>query len=98
MSNIDIRAFNKIEKMCIAAIKVYNYGKRGEEKEHATNLSILSKSDLDGLPTNNSITERDLSRFDICPYKTKKAVKIDKGFLSAILSEREAQWNEVQNE
>ena len=82
-------------------------GFAGEEKEHATILSILNKSDLDGLPTNNLIAERDLSRFkakniqnNLMLNKNKKAVKIDKVSkkIAAILSERGTQWNEAQNE
>ena len=36
----------------------------GDDKARATNLSLLNDSDLEGLPTNNLIAERDLSRFD----------------------------------
>ena len=36
----------------------------GDDKARATDLSLLNGSDLEGLPTNNLIAERDLSRFD----------------------------------
>ena len=36
----------------------------GDDKARATDLSLLNGSDLEGLPTNNLIVERDLSRFD----------------------------------
>ena len=36
----------------------------GDDKARATDFSLLNDSDLEGLPTNNLIAERDLSRFD----------------------------------
>ena len=35
-----------------------------DNKARATDLSLLNDSNLEGLPTNNLIAERDLSRFD----------------------------------
>lgn len=59
-----------IDMMCIssaAAVKLQcgrEYGfSRGEELR-ATDLSSLAPRELAGLPTNNLVTERDLSRFD----------------------------------
>ena len=39
------------------------YGFSDGEKLRAADLSMLSASDLEGLPTNNLATERDLSQF-----------------------------------
>ena len=74
----EIRCFNSwdinskmiVDMMCTsaaAAIKLQcgrEYGFTDGEKSRATNLSLLSVQVLEGLPTNNLITERDLSRFD----------------------------------
>ena len=40
------------------------YGFSDGEKLRATDLSMLSASDLEGPPTNNLATEKDLSQFD----------------------------------
>ena len=60
-----------VNEMCIsaaAAIKLQcarEYGFSDEdEKLRTTDLSVLTNEELEGLPTNNLITERDLSRFD----------------------------------
>lgn len=59
-----------VDMMCTsaaAAIKLQcgrEYGFTDGEKLRATNLSLLSVQELEGLPTNNLVTERDLSRFD----------------------------------
>ena len=58
-----------VDKMCIsaaAAVKLKcgrQYGFSDAEKG-ATDLSTLAANELEGLPTNNLVTERDLSRFD----------------------------------
>ena len=58
-----------VKEMCIAAadaIKLQcgrEYG-FSDEAQRATDLSKLSSTDLVGLPTNNCISERDLSKFD----------------------------------
>ncbi|KAG1667875.1 Cyclin-A2 [Nymphon striatum] len=58
-----------IEMMCATAASAVKlqcgreYG-FSEVKLRATDLSLLSEKDLEGLPTNNLVTERDFSRFD----------------------------------
>ena len=58
-----------LEMMCTSAASVIKlqcgreYG-FGHDKLRATNLSLLNEDKLEGLPTNNLITERDLSRFN----------------------------------
>ena len=60
-----------INLMCTAAAetilqqcgKEYGFSK-DQYPLRATDLSILTSQELDGLPTNNCISERDLSRFD----------------------------------
>ena len=55
--------------MCISAAPAVKlkcrrqYGFSDAEKG-ATDLSTLAANELEGLPTNNLVTERDLSRFD----------------------------------
>ena len=56
-----------VDTSAAAAIKFQcgrEYGFTDGEKSRATNLSLLSVQELEGLPTNNLITEKDLSRFD----------------------------------
>ncbi|KAG1655467.1 NADH dehydrogenase [ubiquinone] 1 alpha subcomplex assembly factor 3 [Nymphon striatum] len=58
-----------IEMMCATAASAVKlqcgreYG-FSEVKLRATDLSLLSEKDLEGLPTNNLVAERDFSRFD----------------------------------
>ena len=58
-----------LEMMCTSAASVIKlqcgreYG-FGDDKLRATNLSLLNEDELEGLSTNNLITEIDLSRFD----------------------------------
>ena len=60
-------AQNIINRMCsAAAVKQQcgrEYGFSDGAKLRAADLSMLSASDLEGLPTNNLATERDLSQF-----------------------------------
>ena len=57
--------------MCVSAAKAvklqcgreYGFADQGE-KQRATDLSKLKRQELEGLPTENLITERDFSRFD----------------------------------
>ena len=58
-----------VDKMCIsaaAAVKL-QCGRKyrfSDSEKRATDLSTLPANELEGLPTNNLVTERDLSRFD----------------------------------
>ena len=58
-----------VDKMCIsaaAAVKLQCGRECGfyDAEKRATDLSTLAVSELEGLPTNNLVTERDLSRFN----------------------------------
>ena len=44
----------------------------GENKVRAANLNLLNGNELEGLPTKNLKTERDLSRFD-CEARLQRA-------------------------
>ena len=63
-------AQNIINRMCSSAAAAVKqkcgreYGFSDGEKLRATDLSMLSASDLEGLPTNNLAAERNLSQFD----------------------------------
>ena len=58
-----------LKMMCISAVSAVKlqcaseYG-FGDDKAQAADLSLLSDSDLEGLPTNNLIAECNLLRFD----------------------------------
>ena len=58
-----------VDKMCIsatAAVKLQCGRECGfyDAEKRATDLSTLAVNELEGLPTNNLVTERDLSRFN----------------------------------
>ena len=58
-----------MREMCVPAAEAIKLQCRREygfsdQRQHATDLSKLTASDRSGLPTNNCISERDLSKFD----------------------------------
>ena len=106
-----------INMMCLSAataIKLQcgrEYGFSDGEKLRVTDLSSLTGQELNDLPTNNIISECDLSRFDretrvaksrsnIVLYNNNTDVKIDKVSrkLSILLSNHETSWNIGQQE
>lgn len=67
-----------VGKMCISAAESIKrqcgreYGfADDDQKLRATDISILTTEELEGLPTNNCINERDLSKFDKEAYVSK---------------------------
>jgi hypothetical protein len=69
-----------VAKMCVSAAeslhrqcgREYNFGFADDDHDlRATDISTLTTDELEGLPTNNCISERDLSKFDKEAYVSR---------------------------
>ena len=65
-NNLSTKILKMMYTSAASAVKL-QFGREygfGNDKAWATDLSLLNGSDFEGLPTNNLIAKRDLSRFD----------------------------------